>query len=170
MLIIFSGLPGAGKSTIARLLAKRLDAIWLRIDTIEQPIMAAYGDDIADVGYRVAYGVAEDNLCSGNVVIADCVNDVAISRDAWRAVADRAGTPALELEVLCSDQGEHRRRVEERVSDIPGPRLPSWEDIRERRSEPWSRDRLVVDTAGCEVEDCLAQVLAALNQEKGDAS
>ena len=58
MLIIFSGPPAAGKSTIARRLAPRLRAVWLRIDTLETPIMAAYGDDIADVGYRAAYGVA----------------------------------------------------------------------------------------------------------------
>ena len=38
MLIIFSGLPGSGKSTIARALAKRLGAVYLRIDTIEQAI------------------------------------------------------------------------------------------------------------------------------------
>ena len=75
MLIIFSGPPAAGKSTIARRLAPRLRAVWLRIDTLETPIMAAYGDDIADVGYRAAYGVAEDNLRLGHIVIADCVND-----------------------------------------------------------------------------------------------
>jgi predicted kinase len=112
MLIIFSGPPAAGKSTIARRLAPRLRAVWLCIDTLETPIMAAYGDDIADVGYRAAYGVAEDNLRLGHIVIADCVNDITITRDAWRAVAERAGTPAFDLEVLCSDQDEHRRRVE----------------------------------------------------------
>ena len=38
MLIIFSGLPGSGKSTIARALAQQLGAVYLRIDTIEQAI------------------------------------------------------------------------------------------------------------------------------------
>lgn len=41
MLIIFSGLPGSGKSTIARALAQRLGAVYLRIDTIEQAIRDA---------------------------------------------------------------------------------------------------------------------------------
>ena len=37
-LIIFSGLPAAGKTTLARILATQLDALYLRIDTIEQSL------------------------------------------------------------------------------------------------------------------------------------
>lgn len=36
MLIILGGLPGAGKTTIARELALRLGAVHIRIDSIEQ--------------------------------------------------------------------------------------------------------------------------------------
>jgi predicted kinase len=35
MLIVFAGLPGSGKSSIARELAREIGAIWLRIDSIE---------------------------------------------------------------------------------------------------------------------------------------
>lgn len=170
MLIIFAGLPGVGKSTIARSLAKRLDAIWLRIDTISQPIMAVHGDDIADLSYKVAHGVARDNLKLGRTVVADCVNDVAITRDPWRAVATDLGIAPLEIEVLCSDAREHRRRVEDRVVDVPGLKLPTWAEILAIRPEPWNREHLEIDTAGREVEDCVAQVLASLNQRRGDAS
>ncbi|HEY6734138.1 MAG TPA: AAA family ATPase, partial [Roseiarcus sp.] len=38
MLIVFAGLPGTGKSSVARELAGKLDAVWLRIDSIEQAI------------------------------------------------------------------------------------------------------------------------------------
>jgi len=38
MLIIFGGLPGIGKTTIARELASQLGAIYVRIDSIEQAI------------------------------------------------------------------------------------------------------------------------------------
>jgi predicted kinase len=162
MLIVFSGAPATGKTMLARLLAQRLAAVYLRIDTIEHPVMAAYGNDIADTGYRVAYGVARDNLLLGRDVVADCVNPLNITRDAWRDVGLSAGVPVAEIEVVCADPAEHRRRVETRAADIPGFALPTWEQVRSRRIDPWVRAHTVIDTAGRSVEDCLAGLLAAL--------
>lgn len=38
MLIIFNGLPGSGKSTVAKLLSQKINAVYLRVDTVEQAI------------------------------------------------------------------------------------------------------------------------------------
>ena len=38
VLIVLGGLPGSGKSSIARELARETGAMWLRIDFIEQAI------------------------------------------------------------------------------------------------------------------------------------
>lgn len=43
MLIVFGGLPGTGKSTIARALARALRATYLRVDVIEQAIRVTRG-------------------------------------------------------------------------------------------------------------------------------
>jgi predicted kinase len=150
ILIIFGGLPGTGKTAIARELACRIGAVYLRIDSIEQAIRT-YGTSAAVVqgaGYGVAYAIAQDNLRVGRTVIADSVNPLQLTRDAWVAVAAAARNSFIEIEVTCSDAKEHRRRVEARIADIPGIRSPTWEDVVSREYHPWNREHLVIDTAG----------------------
>lgn len=164
-LVIFSGLPGVGKSSIARELARGINAVYLRIDSIEQALRdsAALIQPMNDAGYRVAYAMAEDNLSLGLTVVADCVNPISITRDAWRDVANRLGVRALEVEIQCSDASEHRRRVESRVVAIPGLIPPTWEEVAAREYHPWDRDHLVVDTAKETPEQILRSIQKLLN-------
>lgn len=149
MLIVFGGLPGTGKSSIACLLAKRLKATYVRIDTIEQALRqcGTLPHGVVTEGYTVGYAVAEDNLRGGGTVIADCVHPLTVTRDAWVAVARRAAVPILAVEVICSDIEEHRRRVETRVSDIVGLVLPSWGAIQRRSYQRWDGPHVILDTA-----------------------
>jgi predicted kinase len=164
MLIIFGGLPGVGKTAIAAELARLIGALHLRIDSIEQTIRASgfVNQPLDDAGYRVAYAVAEDNLRIGRTVIADSVNPLPLTRDAWVSVANRARVRAIEIEVMCSDVNEHRRRVETRNTDIPGLKLPIWEEVVGREYHLWDREHLVIDTASRTIEqnvDAIRQVL-----------
>ena len=152
MLIVMSGLPGVGKTAISRELARAIGAVHLRIDSIEQALRAA-GLPVEEEGYTVAHAVAADNLALGRTVIADCVNPWPLTREAWRAVAQRAGVRVVEVEMVCSDVLEHRRRVESREPDIPGHELPAWKDVVERDYRPWTSARLVIDTARTDVAE-----------------
>jgi predicted kinase len=159
MLVIFGGLPGTGKSTLAMKLAGDAGAVYLRIDTIERAL-AAGGEAryVGEEGYRVAYAVARDNLRLGRTVIADSVNPLEITREAWRNVAAGAGVEAVEIEVICSDRAEHRRRVESRVALI----RVTWQEVEERDFDPWTGDHIRIDTAGCDLEQSLAVLWQAL--------
>jgi hypothetical protein len=68
-------------------------------------------------------------------------------------VAERAEVTALEVEIVCSDRDEHRRRVETRTSDIAGHRLPTWQEVVERDYRAWDTERLAIDTARLSVEE-----------------
>lgn len=164
MLIVLGGLPGVGKTTIARALAQRLGAVHVRIDSIEnairESVLALASMD--DAGYRVGYAVAEDNLRVGRIVIADSVNPLPITRDAWIEVATRAEVSAVEVEIECSDRREHRRRVEQRLGEVPASSGPTWEEVVSRDYRPWTRERIVLDTAGRTVEEVVASLQAAL--------
>ncbi|MFD2263848.1 AAA family ATPase [Lacibacterium aquatile] len=161
MLIIFGGLPGVGKTTVARALADALGACYLRIDTIEQALRTSgeLPGGVTAAGYITAYAVALDNLRLGRVVIADSVNPIEITRQAWRGVAGEAGVQALEVEITCSDPTEHRRRVETRLSDIPGLVQPDWAKVQARDYEDWGDRPLRFDTAAARPEEIVADLL-----------
>jgi len=61
MLIVFGGLPGTGKTTLARAFAQERLATYLRIDTIEQALRSSdvLAGDVGPAGYIVAYALAE---------------------------------------------------------------------------------------------------------------
>ena len=167
-LVVFGGLPGTGKTRIAREVARRSGAAYLRIDAIEQAIRAAagLGEDVGAVGYEVAYALAEANLTLGRLVVADSVNPIAATRETWRQVAARTGSALLEVEILCSDKAEHRRRVESRRADIPGLRLPSWEDVMTREYEPWPDAILVIDTAASSVSEAASSICERIEADQ----
>lgn len=167
MLIIFGGLPGVGKTMIARELARQIGAMHLRIDSIEQAIRncSPVVPPLDDAGYRVAYAIAEDNLRIGRTVVADSVNPLPITRDAWLEVGQHTQIINIEIEVICSDPREHRRRVEGREPDICGLRLPTWEEVISREYHPWNREHIVIDTASRSVEQNVKIVRQALQAQ-----
>src|ERR1700757_2934809 len=145
-LIVFSGLPASGKSSIARALAQKTGAIWLRKDSIEQAIRdsGVVPGSLNDGGYRAAYAVAEDNLRLGHIVIADSVNPWMLTRNAWRDAGLRAGVKVVEIETVCSDVKEHKHRVETRHVDVAGLELPDWNAVFGRDYRAWDREHITI--------------------------
>ena len=69
---------------------------------------------------------------------------------------------AIEIEVQCSDLNEHRRRVETRVTDIPGLIMPAWAEVYRQGIHPWHREHLMVDSAARTTEQNVGLIREAL--------
>ena len=165
-LYIFSGLPACGKSTLAQKLAQYMGASFIRIDTIEQGLRDLCSYPVEGEGYRLAYRIASDNLRLGHSVIADSCNPIELTRREWEQVAIDAGAQYFNIDIICSDIDEHQRRVEERVSEVTGLRLPTWAEVRDRILDQWTVDRIIVDTANRSVDDGALELLMKLGLQE----
>jgi predicted kinase len=137
-LYILGGLPGTGKSTLSQSLARHLRAVWLRIDTLEQSLRN-----------------------QGLAVVADAVNPIAITRNAWRQVAQDGQCPYQELEIICSDAAIHRQRLLQRPDTVPGLARTPWQAVQTRTYEAWPT-AYQLDTAHNTPAESLEQLLAHL--------
>lgn len=164
ILYIFSGLPGSGKTTLSQIVAQRVNAVYLRIDTIEQALRELCSVDVQGEGYRLSYRIAADNLHLGMSVVADSCNPIELTRREWEQVALEAQAEYVNIEVICSDAREHRVRVETRTSPVSGLRLPTWSDVMNREYHDWTVNRIVMDTANRSAMACVEDLLSELSR------
>lgn len=151
VLITMAGLPGSGKSAVAGDVARALGCAVLSVDPIEAAMWrAGVGRDQPTglAAYFVAESLAREQLLLGNDVIVDAVNDIEEARALWRSLAARVEQLLVFVEVFCSDEQEHRRRLTGRQRGIEGFSEPTWEAVLERKNgfSGWDDDRVRVDS------------------------
>ena len=88
---------------------------------------------------------------------------IELTRREWEGVAKAAGAEFVNVEVMCSDSAEHRRRVEYRANSIPNMTLPTWDEVVARKYHPWSVPRVTIDTAGSSPDALYRELHALLN-------
>lgn len=168
MLIVFAGLPGAGKSAVADRVARELGVPVLSVDPIEEGMHRAglvAGEQRGRAAYDVAARVAEHILGLGQRVIVEAANAEPAGRAVWHDLGRRAGVPPAFVEVVCSDPEVHRRQLEGRRPGYSGVAEPTWAAVDARRPgyEGWDDDRLVLDS----MDGLAANVAAAVTWCRG---
>lgn len=124
-LIIFSGLPGAGKSSLAENVGRELcipvfASDWLQAALKRSQLGDAGEKRIGFAGYELLTTLAERQLMLGQSAILDSVASIEGVREQWRALVLKYGADWKVIECVCSDETIHRQRLENRQRHIPG--------------------------------------------------
>jgi predicted kinase len=144
-----AGLPGVGKSSIARGLAAELGVCLFELDRIEAPLLERIsGDTLGWGGYEILTSLADDHLALGHGVILDCVSWVRPLRARWAKLADAHAAAFRPIEVVCSDEALHRARLVQRHRGSRGLGDIGWERVEQARGlyEAWDTPRLALDS------------------------
>ncbi len=150
LLVVTSGLPGVGKTAMARELARRCSLFHIELDHLEAALFRQgfSGEQLGWVGYEMITALAADNLAIGHSVLLDSVGWTTAVRQRWAELAAEQHAEFRPIEVICSDRQVHRERLERRRRDLEGFPETSWDDVQDAREryEPWAADRLMLDT------------------------
>ena len=148
--IVVSGLPGSGKSTVSEAIAQTLSLPIFSIDPIEAAMWRS-GIPKNTTGiatYEVAAALANEQLKLGLSLVIDAVNPVEAARESWRELARANKAHLILIEVICSDQQLHKKRIEDRMRNIEGMSEITWERVieRKREYESWVDKHLTLDS------------------------
>ena len=152
IIIAFSGRPGSGKSTLSKIISERLNAVYLRIDTIEE----------FRKPYEISQVIALDNLRLGNIIVSDGCNYSEATRNGWEEVAKNANCKCLNIEIICSDNNVRRNRLAERHYDLSSDVI---DEIMKEPFEEWTKERLIIDTISNSIDDCVNKIIEIVNRE-----
>lgn len=150
-IIVVSGLPGVGKSTLAEGIVVKLKFPLFSVDPIESSIIKsgiAKSFETGLAAYLVVEMLAAEQLKLDLSVIIDAVSPVKEARDMWRGLSKRYDARLIVVECVLESE-LHKKRVAARVRNMHGIPEVTWEDVENRRKEylTWTEERLTIDTA-----------------------
>jgi predicted kinase len=164
--IIFTGLPGTGKSTLAEQVARTVGAPAFAGDWLMGALKPAHAalaaldrSEYVAAWFGLLRTLVTRQLMFGQSAIVD---DVVGESQAvlWRETAARFSASLYVIECICSDEVIHRARIEGRTRGIPGWHEIGWDHVERMRAEvhPLTVDQLTVDAME-PVEDNFRRVL-----------
>ena len=150
-LVVVCGLPGVGKSTVARRIGERIGAEVLRTDVVRKELFddPAYTSEETTAVYDELLTRAADWLADGSPVVLDATFKTRGRRREAREVAEGLGCEFRLVHVDCEADV-----VERRIAERDGVSDADFEIHRQFREafEPVELDHLAVDNSGSEAE------------------
>jgi predicted kinase len=152
-LIIFSGLPGTGKSTLAEAVGKALEIPvfakdWLEAALLRSGLKPTSADkSLGYAGYELLTVLAKRQLMLGQSVILDSVAASRTIRDTWLNLTEQYNADYRVIECICSNESLHRSRLKQRQRNIPGWHELEWSEVERVKQYYflWEEERLTLD-------------------------
>jgi predicted kinase len=171
-LIVFSGLPGTGKSALAEAVGRELGIPVFAKDWLEAMLLrcelAPTNPDkpLGFAAYQFLTVLAERQLMLGQSVILDSVASTESIRSSWKQLAAGYDAEWRVIECVCSDESLHRARMNVRQRNIPDWHELDWSEVERVKAYylPWDEDRLIVNAAE-PLESNLKRVFEYLRNE-----
>lgn len=151
-LVVLSGLPGSGKSHLAREIARRQPVAILESDALRKALVKrpTYSQKESGRLFAACQTLLEDLLSAGVPVLLDATNLKEMHRRPLYRIAERTGAHLLLVDVRAGEDVVRRRLAHRGSADNPWDRSDATLDVYEsmrREAEPIERKHLTVDTS-----------------------
>jgi len=153
-LIVFSGLPATGKSSVAEAVGRKLGVPIFAKDWLTATLKGlglGYGESgssmLGQAGYELLTTLAQRQLGLGQSAILDSVLSWDSTRRRWRNIAADYGAGWYNIECICSDERLHRTLLASRRYNIPGWQELAWTEVERVKAyyKPWEEEHLILD-------------------------
>lgn len=167
-LILFAGMPGSGKTTLARMVAQHLNLPIFSKDRVQRVLRDHHlaAENTGD-GYYIILDMADEQLSLGVSVVLDATFPLDHFRMVASETATRHHARFSAFYCYCSDDNLWHERMDSRVQYVPGWKPVGWDDVLRMRQyyQPWDDNALTIDSLRGSEEN-FALVLDAIHSAK----
>ena len=142
LLLVFTGLPGCGKTTLARQIARTIGIPIFSKDRVQSALVQQNLAPRATAdGYMLILNQADEQLSLGVSCILDAVFPLLGFRQSLEEIADRHGARLRVVHCLCSNEAIWQKRMQGREQFHDHWTPVGWEEVERLRAiyKSWPR-------------------------------
>ncbi len=168
VLVMMSGLPGTGKTYLARRLAEKLPFVILETDCVRKALFSepTYSAEESGRVFQVCHALIDKLLKRGVRIIFDATNLIEFQRAYVYRIVDRVEAKLVIVRTVAPEEvvqaRMHRRKTQRSPTDISDADWRIYKRMAERE-QPISRPYMVIDTSA-DLETAVRKIIRAVKR------